>query len=90
MVNLFPLGKVSLTHGVNDLIQGQHEVLNSFLMKHVKGEWGLLDDDDKLSNEQALKYGGRLLSVYELHEIKIWIVTEADRSRSTFLLPWEF
>jgi hypothetical protein len=90
MENLFPLGKVSLTHGVNDLIQGQHEVLNSFLMKHVSGEWGVLDDDDKLSNENALKYGGRLLSVYELHEVMIWIVTEADRSCSTFLLSWEF
>jgi hypothetical protein len=90
MENLFPLGKVSLTHGVNDLIQGQHEVLNSFLIKHVSGEWGVLDDDDRLSNEEALKHGGRLLSVYELNEVKIWIVTEADRSCSTFLLPWEF
>ena len=55
-------------------------------MKHVNGEWGVLGDDDKLSNEQALKYGGRLLSVYELHEVMIWIVTEADRSSSTFLI----
>jgi hypothetical protein len=90
MEKLFPLGKVSLTHGVNNLIQGQHEVLNSFLKQHVSGEWGTLDEEDKLSNENALKYGGRLLSVYELHEVMIWIVTEADRSCSTFLLPWEF
>jgi hypothetical protein len=90
MGNLFPLGNVSLTLGVNELINGQHNVLHSFLMQHASGQWGILDEEDKVSNDKALKYGGRLLSAYELHEVKIWIVTEADRSCSTFLLPWEF
>jgi len=60
-------------------------------MLHVKGQWGDLSEDDKQANDEALNQtGGRLLSAYNLPQGKIWIVTEADRSSSTVLLPSEY
>jgi len=61
------------------------------LNRHVKGDWGDVDDEDKQSNDQALKQGTRLLSAYEAKGLpKIWIITEADRSATTILFPDEY
>ena len=91
MAHLFMLGKIALTHGVNKLVNGDHSLLHPFLMLHVKGQWGDLSEDDKQANDEALNQtGGRLLSAYNLPQGKIWIVTEADRSSSTVLLPSEY
>ena len=71
------------------------------LNRHVKGDWGEVDDEDKQSNDQALKQGTRLLSAYSPREggddrfprngvATIWIITEADRSVTTILFPDEY
>ena len=61
------------------------------LNRHVKGDWGEVDDEDKQSNDQALKEGYRLLSAYESEGLpKIWIITEANRSSTTILFPDEY
>ena len=61
------------------------------IARHVSGDWGELDDEDKAANEGALKHGHRLLSAYhDRNNVKFWIITEADRSVTTVLLPDDY
>ena len=63
----------------------------SLLARHVAGDWGDVDAEDRAANERALKDGSRLLSAYELPTgERVWIITEADRSATTLLLPHEY
>jgi hypothetical protein len=65
--------------------------LSECLQRHLRGDWGDLDDHDKQANESALAHGARLLSAYPLPGGgTIWVITEADRSVTTFLLPDEY
>jgi hypothetical protein len=65
--------------------------LNSFLSRHANGDWGELDEHYRKANEDALEHGLRVLSSYTLKTgEKIWIITEADRSVTTILLPEEY
>lgn len=60
-----------------------------YLRRHLAGDWGALSDDD----QQALKYGDRLFSGYDISagdETRLWIITEADRSVTTALLPEDY
>ena len=90
-VQLFPLGQIVATPGALDTLaqagQGAHE----FLTRHVSGDWGELDADDRRENELSLREGFRLLSAYRLTTgEKMWIITEADRSVTTLLTPEEY
>ena len=60
------------------------------LMRHVNGDWGDLDDEDKQANERALEDGTRLMSAYSIGEARFWVITEWDRSVTTILLPEEY
>ena len=61
------------------------------LMRHMTGDWGELADEDKQENELALERELRILSAYRLETgVKVWLITEADRSVTTFLLPSEY
>lgn len=63
----------------------------ALLNRHVQGDWGDLDKHDRRENERALIEGTRLLSAYSLASgVRIWIITEADRSATTLLLPEEY
>lgn len=58
---------------------------------HVCGDWGLLDGDDCAANELALRIGGRLLSAFQTAQgIRFWVLTEADRTATTLLLPEDY
>ena len=62
-----------------------------FLQRHAAGDRGEVDAHDKTENEYSLQRGFRLLSAYRLADgTKIWIITEADRSATTLLLPEEY
>jgi hypothetical protein len=62
-----------------------------FLVRHAGGDWGLVDEEDRLLNDEALRDGSRLLSAYEtVRGVKLWVITEADRSATTILLPDEY
>ena len=57
----------------------------------MTGDWGNLDDEDKKENELSVKEGFRILSAYKLDSVvKVWIITEWDRSVPTILLPDEY
>lgn len=65
--------------------------LLELLMRHQSGDWGELDEEDKAENELSVREGFRLMSAYVLStSIKVWIITESDRSATTFLLPEEY
>jgi len=85
----FPLGRLLATPGV---IEGVPESeLARAMRRHANGDWGDLDAEDMRANEAALKHGARLLSSYVTKSgVKFWIITEADRSATTALLPSEY
>jgi hypothetical protein len=84
---LFQLGAVVATPGAIDLGVD----LLPYLRRHVSGDWGELDEHDRGENDLAVKLGNlRILSAYTTPAGKIWIITEADRSATTFLLPDEY
>jgi hypothetical protein len=63
----------------------------TILKRHLTGDWGDLDEHDRCENELSIAQGFRLLSSYTLSNgTKLWIITEADRSATTLLLPLEY
>lgn len=85
----FKMGRLFATPGV--LQQVSHIELNSRLSQHQRCDWGDLCEEDKKRNDLALKNGGRLFSAYSCtSDVRIWIITEADRSATTILLPEEY
>ena len=61
------------------------------MLRHLSGDWGEVDEHDRQENESGLRNQFRLMSVYTLRTgVKIWIITEADRSATTILLPEEY
>jgi hypothetical protein len=85
----FPLGQIVITpNALNHL--PSDEVLAA-LQRHVRGDWGDVDDHDRQENELSLRQGFRLLSAYQTRAAtKFWIITEADRSATTVLLPEDY
>lgn len=87
-------GKVSVGQMVatpNALSKLTHEDTLTALSRHVRGDWGDICEEDRQENELSLKKGFRLLSVYYgANGTKFWIITEADRSMTTVLLPEDY
>ena len=87
--SLFPLGQTVTTP--NALRHLTHDDILGCLKRHADGDWGDVDEHDRLANERALKDGSRLFSVYHAHDgTKFWIITEADRSSTCVLLPEDY
>ncbi len=87
----FPLGRVVATPGALKALEQANQTPFEFLEKHQTGNWGELCDEDKSENEFSVQNGLRILSSYRTRlDEKIWIITEADRSATTFLLPHEY
>jgi len=87
----FSLGRIVATPGALAAVQEANQNPFEFIQRHQSGDWGELCGEDKRENEFSLKNGFRLLSAYRtLHDVKVWIITEADRSVTTLLLPHEY
>ncbi len=95
----FPTGQIVVSRGGYDLAcqnPGFARFIQKSLNRHVECDWGDVDDEDKQTNDQALKQGTRLLSAYNDDRFPkngiatIWIITEADRSATTILFPDEY
>ena len=86
---LFPLGRVVITpNAVNALSEAD---VRDALRRHARGDWGDLCDEDVQENELALAEGFRLFSAYRsAGGVKVWLITEADRSSSCLLLPEDY
>ncbi len=87
----FPLGRTVATPGALDALKEARESPAYYLDRHITGDWGDVPPEDAQENELSLKEGFRILSAYTLStEVKIWVITEADRSSTTILLPEEY
>ena len=87
----FPLGQVVATPGALAALQEAGDRPADLLRRHLAGDWGELDEHDRRENERSLEDGCRLLSAYTLtNGTRLWIITEADRSSTTLLLPSEY
>jgi hypothetical protein len=96
-IGRFPLGRVVATPGALAACTPEH--LNRCLLRHFQGDWGVVSAEDQATNDQALVDGDRVLSAYPIDPARpcqgygdncLWIITEADRSVTTFLLPEEY
>ena len=88
---LFTLGQIVATPGALQALEKAGQLASHFLVKHALGDWGDLCDEDKTANDEALADDLRILSAYRLEDgTKIWVITEADRSATTLLLPEEY
>ena len=87
----FPLGQIVATPGALEALEQAGENSITVLRRHLAGDWGEVDDDDRRENERSLADGCRLLSAYTLSSgTRLWVITEADRSATTLLLPSEY
>lgn len=93
---LFDLGRVVATPGALRVLAevGRHPF--EFLVRHVTGDPGDIDEEDMQANRAALLHGGRIVSSYRVGrnpqeaDWKVWIITEAGRHVTTLLLPEEY
>ena len=85
----FPSGQIVITPtALNTLSQTD---VQTALVRHLRGDWGDVDEEDRRTNDQALTHGARLLAVYHAaNGTKFWIITEADRPATTILLPSDY
>lgn len=84
----FPLGQIVITP--NALTTINAEDINDGLRRHASGDWGNICPDDAEQNNEALQIGERLLSAYGEGRRTFWIITEADRSVTTILMPEDY
>lgn len=91
MAARFALGQIVATQGVVHAFSQTGEQPLSFIHRHVVGDWGDLDQEDRMENEHSVAEGLRILSSYRLSDgTKIYIITEADCSSTCILLPEEY
>lgn len=98
----FPLGQIVATPGAMEALNAAYgippQIAAWYLLKrHQSGNWGDMCEEDKRANEDALRDGERIFSGYflplaedETEPVKIWVITEWDRSYTTLLLPEEY
>lgn len=87
---LFALGQVVATKNAVESMTQQSITPFDLLHRHQYGDWGDLNEPDREANEQALIEDHRILSSYNFDNEKIWVITEADRSITTILLPMDY
>ena len=89
---LFKLGQLLSTPGAVEAMREANANAAHYINRHAKGDWGDLCAEDKALNDCAIANGNRIFSAYVLSgtKVKLWIITEADRSCTTILLPDEY
>src|SRR5262245_61903315 len=87
----FPLGSMFLTPGALNAIVSAAQSPLDFFLPHAQGDWGELCAEDLSRNDHALIDGSRLFSAHRTRlGVRLWVITEADRSATTILLPEEY
>ncbi len=83
------VGMLAITPRASTQIQ-EDDLFDCFV-RHLAGDWGEVDDEDRRANDMALETGRRILSAYtDRYGSSFWIITEADRSATTILLPGDY
>lgn len=87
----FRLGQTVATPGALAALEAAGVSPAALLSRHVRGDWGDVDAEDRQTNDDAVTYGGRLISNYTIApDTSVWVITESDRSATTLLLPDEY
>ncbi|WP_124083886.1 hypothetical protein [Burkholderia gladioli] len=87
----FKLGRIFATPAALEAIADAHASIIDLLIRHIRGDWGDLSESDRQQNELSIDAGLRLLSSYVLPGGQtVWVITEWDRSSTTFLLPGDY
>lgn len=90
-MKLFTTGLIVFTPGAEDALLEAKMGASDLVNRHISGDWGDLSEEDKKENEFSVKNGFRILSAYILPtQVKVWVITEWDRSVTTLLLPDEY
>jgi len=89
---IFPLGQLCATPAALRLLDDNHIDCFGLIHRHANGDFGDLCREDLQANEEALREGFRIFSSYVINGEgdKVWIITEADRSVTTVLLPEDY
>lgn len=91
MQQRFSLGETFSTPGAIEALEEAGHTPLEYLIRHQCGDWGDLSDEDKAENDFSVDEHLRIFSAYILPTgVKIWVITEADRSYTTILLPSEY
>lgn len=87
----FSLGELVATPAALDALRESGEEATVYIARHAQGDWGVMDREDQDRNDEAVHDGTRIFSAYILQSgVRIWIITEADRSATTVLLPDDY
>jgi hypothetical protein len=87
----FQLGRIVATPAALEVLRESGQDGSEFIDRHVRGDYGHMPPDDVAANEDALRDGARVMSAYTtLSGNRIWVITEADRSITTLLLPEDY
>lgn len=92
-MTMFEPGEIVATRGVASKMEKDPEFtkfVSSSFDRHLTGDWGEVCKEDSEANQEALKEGYRLVSVYKNEDTKVYIITEHDRSVTTILFPEEY
>jgi hypothetical protein len=84
----FPLGQLVIMRAAACRLTP--EEIAEGIARHARGDWGDINAEDAAENELSLREGFRLLSAYGRGDRRFWIITEADRSATTVLMPGEY
>ena len=88
---LFPLGQIVATPGALHVLERCQVDPHALVSRHQTGDWGEVCPADRHENELSVKQGFRILSNYPVGaDERLWVITEADRSVTTILLPSEY
>jgi hypothetical protein len=88
-IRKFPLGRLFFTRRIAEAFHDNVASIAIALGRRASGDWETVCEEDAAVNDSALAFGYRILSAYETEHGKVWIITEADRSATTVLLPEE-
>jgi len=87
----FLLGQLVMTRGAIEALAEAGQSPMEFVQRHQSGDWGEVPEEDKRENDFSITHGYRILSAYRTtRDVRIWVLTEADRSATTILLPDEY
>ena len=88
---LFPLGQIVATPGALEALDRYAINALDLIQRHQSGDWGNVPPSDAEENMRSVENGWRILSSYPINDdLNLWIITEADRSVTTLLLPEEY
>jgi len=87
----FQPGFLTATPGALEALEDAKQSPMEFVQRHLAGDWGNVDKEDAAENEFSVNNNLRILSAYRTNKgVKLWLITEADRSSTTILLPEEY